>query len=289
MKKIGIVLEGGAMRGMFTAGVLDILMENKITFDGAIGVSAGAVFGCNLKSGQIGRAIRYNLHFSGDWRYCSMRSLLKTGDIFGADFCYRELPFALDIFDTDAIRRNPMDFYVVATDVETGKAGYRRITTGEGADMLWFRASASMPLVSRPVRIRDRYFLDGGIADPIPLHAFEMLGYPKNVAVLTQPDSYRKQKIKNLPVIKAALRKYPAFIAKIEDRHFRYNAQTEYVRQREAEGAVFAIRPDYPLQIGSTERDPRELLRVYLHGREVMRRELPGLLNFIIESKAENA
>ena len=272
MNKIGIVLEGGAMRGMFTAGVLDVLMENKITFDGAIGVSAGAVFGCNLKSGQIGRAIRYNLHFSGDWRYCSMKSLLKTGDIFGKDFCYRELPFALDIFDTDAIRKNPMEFYVVATDVETGKGGYRRITTGEGADMLWLR-----------------YFLDGGIADPIPLRSFEMLGYPKNVVVLTQPDTYRKQKVKNLPVIKAALRRYPAFIERIEDRHLRYNAQTEYVRRREAEGAVFAIRPDYPLGIGSTERDPRELLRVYLHGREVMRRELPGLLSFIIESKAENA
>ena len=283
MNKIGIVLEGGAMRGMFTAGVLDVLMENKITFDGAIGVSAGAVFGCNLKSGQIGRAIRYNLHFSGDWRYCSMKSLLKTGDIFGKDFCYRELPFALDIFDTDAIRKNPMEFYVVATDVETGKAGYRKITTGEGADMLWLRASASMPLVSRPVRIRDRYFLDGGIADPIPLRSFEMLGYHKNVVVLTQPDTYRKKKVKNLPVIKAALRRYPAFIERIEDRHLRYNAQTEYVRRREAEGKVFAIRPDYPLGVSSTERDPRELLRVYLHGREVMRRELNSLKAFLKE------
>ncbi len=283
MNKIGIVLEGGAMRGMFTAGVLDVLMENKITFDGAIGVSAGAVFGCNLKSGQIGRAIRYNLHFSGDWRYCSMKSLLKTGDIFGKDFCYRELPFALDIFDTDAIRKNPMEFYVVATDVETGKGGYRRITTGEGADMLWLRASASMPLVSRPVRIRDRYFLDGGIADPIPLRSFEMLGYHKNVVVLTQPDTYRKKKVKNLPVIKAALRRYPAFIERIEDRHLRYNAQTEYVRRREAEGKVFAIRPDYPLGVSSTERDPRELLRVYLHGREVMRRELNSLKAFLKE------
>ena len=210
-----------------------------------------------------------------------MKSLLKTGNIFGADFCYRELPFALDIFDTETLRRNPMEFYVVATDVETGKAGYRKITTGEGADMLWLRASASMPLVSRPVRIRDRYFLDGGIADPIPLRSFEMLGYHKNVVVLTQPDSYRKEKVKNFPVIKASLRKYPAFTARIGDRHLRYNAQVDFVRKREAEGKVFAIRPDYPLGVSSTERDPRELLRVYLHGREVMRRELPKLRAFV--------
>ncbi len=283
MEKIGLVLEGGAMRGMFTAGVLDVLMENKITFDGAIGVSAGAVFGCNLKSGQPGRALRYNIRFSGEWKYCSIKSLLKTGDIFGVDFCYRELPFALDIFDTDAIRRNPMEFYVVATDVETGKAGYRKLSTGEGADMLWLRASASMPLVSRPVRIRDRYFLDGGIADPIPLRSFEMLGYHKNVVVLTQPDTYRKKKVKNLPVIKAAFRKYPAFVARIEDRHDRYNNQVDFVRKREAEGSAFVIRPDYPLGVSPTERDPRELLRVYLHGREVMRRELNSLKAFLKE------
>ncbi len=279
-EKIGLVLEGGAMRGMFTAGVLDVFMENKVTFDGAIGVSAGAVFGCNLKSGQPGRAIRYNIRFAGDWRYCSMKSYLRTGDLYGKDFCYRELPFALDIFDTEAIRKNPMPFWAVVTDVETGKAGYRKLKSGEGADMLWLRASASMPLVSHPVRIRDRYFLDGGIADPIPLQTFERMGYARNVVVLTQPASYQKTKLKNLRAFRVALHKYPNLVERMADRHIRYNLQTDFVKEREAEGKAFVLRPDAPLGISSTESDPRELLRVYLHGREVARRELGKLREF---------
>lgn len=278
---IGLVLEGGAMRGMFTAGALDVLMENGIEFEGTIGVSAGAVFGCNLKSRQIGRAVRYNMRYCSDWRYCSYKSLLLTGDLYGVNFCYKTLPFALDLFDTEALEENPMEFFVVATDAETGKAVYRKLKKGTGADMQWLRASASMPLVSRPVRIRDRFFLDGGIADPIPLQTFESLGFSKNVVILTQPASYRKKKLRNLGLIRAALRRYPRLVARMADRHNHYNQETEYVRQREAEGAVFAIRPDAPLEIGSMEHDPRELLRVYLHGREVMGRELPKLRAFL--------
>ena len=120
--KTGLVLEGGAMRGLFTAGVTDVLMENDITFDGLIGVSAGAAFGCNYKSGQIGRALRYNTEYCNDPRYCSFRSLVKTGDLFGADFCYRQIPCELDKFDMEAFSENPMEFYVVATDIETGKS-----------------------------------------------------------------------------------------------------------------------------------------------------------------------
>ena len=110
MEKIGLVLEGGAMRGMFSAGVTDVLMENKIEFDGAIGVSAGATFGCNYKSKQPGRAIRYNKRFCKDWRYSSFKSLIKTGDYYGADFCYNELPNKLDIYDVKTYRENPMPF-----------------------------------------------------------------------------------------------------------------------------------------------------------------------------------
>ena len=166
--KTALIMEGGAMRGMFTCGVMDILMENSVTFDGAAGISAGAVFGCNFKSGQIGRPIRYNKKYCRDPRYCSIRSLIRTGDLYGADFCYRELPDVLDPFDRDTFARNPMAFYAGATDVKTGKCVFHLCTDGEQTDMLWFRASASMPMVSRPVRIGDHSYLDGGIADAVP-------------------------------------------------------------------------------------------------------------------------
>ena len=158
--KTALIMEGGAMRGMFTCGVMDVLMENGITFDGAAGISAGACFGCNFKSGQIGRPIRYNKEYCRDPRYCSFRSLILTGDLYNADFCYRELPEVLDPFDREAFAKNPMAFYVGATDVETGECVFHRCTDGSGEDMLWFRASASMPVVSRPVRIGDRVEAD---------------------------------------------------------------------------------------------------------------------------------
>ena len=151
MAQIGLVMEGGAMRGLFTAGVIDVFMENHIEFSAAVGVSAGAAFGCNLKSRQAGRALRYNKRFCRDKRYCSLHSLLKTGDLYGADFCYREIPEELDIFDKEAYEQNPMAFYVVATDVYTGKPVYKRLDKVDENCYLWMRASASMPMVSKAV------------------------------------------------------------------------------------------------------------------------------------------
>ena len=161
MKK-GLVLEGGAMRGMFSAGVIDVLMENNIEFDAVVGVSAGAAFGCNYKSKQIGRTIRYNMKYIKDPRYCSFRSLIKTGDMFGKDFCYNEIPNKLDPFDNDTFKKNPVEFYVVATDINNGKAVYKKLDSADGYGLSYMRASASLPLVAKPVKI------DGK----------ELLGYP---------------------------------------------------------------------------------------------------------------
>ena len=172
-QKTGLVLEGGAMRGLFSAGVLDVMMENGIEFDAAMGVSAGAVFGCNFKSGQIGRSIRYNMRFCDDPRYCSLESLRKTGDLYGVQFCYDEIPNKLDPFDKEAYRSNPMPFYAVCTNVETGKAIHKRLDNGDAKDMEYFRASASMPVVSRIVEVDGYKLLDGGITDSIPLASME--------------------------------------------------------------------------------------------------------------------
>ena len=277
--KTGLVLEGGAMRGMFTCGVIDVLMENNIRFDGAAGISAGAVFGCNYKSRQIGRAIRYNKNYCKDPRYCSYRSLIKTGNLYGADFCYRELPDVLDPFDKETFKNDPMEFYIGATDVKTGKCAYHKCTDGGENDLLWMRASASMPIASKPVRIGDSAYLDGGIADSIPYEYMESLGYNRNVIVLTQPKGYVKKK--SPFIIQMALHKYPAIAEGMANRHVIYNRQVEGVEKREADGQSFVIRPPEKIGIGRTEKDPEKLEKAYRTGRLEAERVLPELRAFL--------
>lgn len=279
--KYGLVLEGGAMRGMFTAGALDVMMESNIKFDGIIGVSAGAVFGCNYKSGQIGRTIRYNMKYCKDKRYCSFHSLITTGDLFGAEFCYNKIPNELDKFDELTYRKNPTEFYVTATDIVNGKAIYKRCDNADEEDLEWYRASASMPLLSRIVEIGDYKLLDGGIADPIPLKHFEKSGYQRNVVILTQPKGYIKHMTKALPLIKAFYRDYPMLSTVMSDRHNVYNTQTEYVEQREREGEILVIRPPYKLNIGRIERNPDNLKEAYEVGRQTCNEKLQEIKSFL--------
>ena len=277
--KTGLILEGGAMRGMFTCGVIDVLMENNIRFDGAAGISAGAVFGCNYKSRQIGRPVRYNKKYCRDPRYCSYRSLIKTGDLYGADFCYRELPDVLDPFDTGTFKNDPMEFYIGATDVKTGKCVYHKCTDGGKTDLLWMRASASMPVASKPVPIGDDLYLDGGIADSIPYEDMESQGYNRNVIVLTQPKGYVKKK--SPFVMQLALKKYPAISEGMAKRHVMYNRQVEGIEKREAEGISCVIRPPEKIGIGRTEKDPDKLEKAYQMGRKEALRVLPDLRVFL--------
>ncbi len=267
--KKGLILEGGSMRGMFSCGIIDVFLENGITFDGVVGVSAGAVFGCNLKSKQKGRALRYNKMFCKDKRYASMRNFIKTGDVYGADFCYHEIPDRLDVFDKETFASNPMEFYIVATDIETGRPVYHKCKDGGEEDLLWMRASASMPLASKIVEIGDRKLLDGGMADSIPVKFLERRGYDRNIAILTQPLDFEKKKNKYLGLIRIVYRKFPNLIKSMATRHLRYNRTTAYIRERELSGELFVIRPPEALNIGSVEHNPDELDRVYEIGRKV--------------------
>ena len=269
------------MRGLFTAGVLDVFMENKIAFDGAIGVSAGACFGCNYKSGQIGRVIRYNKRFSKDPRYCSWKSLVRTGDLFNADFCYRELPMELDVFDAAAYAANPMEFHVVATDCATGKSVYRKLDKADAEAFRWIQASASMPIVSRPVQIGDGEYLDGGLSDGIPLRHFESLGYERNVVVTTRPRGYRKFPSWKIAVAKPFLRRYPEVYAALRTRHVWYNEALEYINGRVKAGAAFLIAPDSPLEISRLCHDPEQMQRVYDAGREAATAQLAHVRKFL--------
>lgn len=274
-------MEGGAMRGLFTCGVIDVFLENDITFDGAIGISAGAVFGCNFKSRQHGRPRRYNLNFCKDPRYGSFRSWLKTGDLYDVDLCYREIPQVLDVFDAEAFEKNLMEFYVGATDVETGKCIYHKCNDGKEIDNTWMRASASMPLVSRIVEVDGYKLLDGGIADSIPLEYMESIGYTRNVVILTQPNGYIKKKNKAFPLMKIMMSKYPEMIKTMENRHIIYNEQVKKVEEQERTGNVFVIRPPESLNIGRTEKDPDELKRVYELGRKEALKRLEELKEFL--------
>ena len=267
MKK-NLVLEGGAMRGMFSAGVMDVLMENDIEFNEVIGVSAGAVFGCNYKSKQIGRTIRYNKKYIQNPEYCSFRSLIKTGNMFGRDFCYNKIPFELDPFDNKTFMSDPTKFYVVVTDINTGKAVYKRVDSAIGEGLEYMRASASMPLASKPVEINGKEYLDGGIADSVPLEFSIKNGADKNLVILTQPKGYIKKKNSLISLMKLSLKKYPKLIEAMKNRHILYNKQVEFAEKTEKEGKAFIIRPAEKLPIGRLEKNPETLQLVYNLGRQ---------------------
>ena len=279
MKK-GLVLEGGAMRGLFTAGIIDVMMEAGVEPDGLIGVSAGAAFGCNYKSRQPGRAIRYNTRFAKDARYSGLKSLLTTGDYFNAQFGYHIVPYQYDLFDVETFEQNPMEFMVVCTDVLTGQAVYHKMDRVDYDELEWLRASASMPLASKVVEVAGRKLLDGGVADSIPLEYFESIGYDRNVVILTQPEGYTKQRTKLMPLMRIGLRRYPEMIQAMDRRYLMYNRELEFVRQAEREGRCLVIRPDEKLPIGHISHDPEEMKRVYQIGREMGNRYIERIKAF---------
>lgn len=269
------------MRGLFTAGVLDALFVGGIRFDGIVGVSAGACFGCNFKSHQPGRAIRYNRRFARDPRYCSWRSLLKTGDLFGAAFCYHEIPDRLDPFDKRMFARDPTAFYCVATDCRTGEGVYHRCDRADAETFEWIRASASMPLVSRPVACGDGLYLDGGLSDSLPFRRFAEMGYARQVVVTTRPRDYRKRASWTHALMRAMLAKMPAVAEAVRTRPARYNASLDELAEVERRGRVFVIAPDAPLPIARISHDPREMQRVYDIGLCAGRSRLAAVAEFL--------
>ncbi len=259
--KVGLVLEGGAMRGMFTAGVLDVLLAQKIRVDGIVGVSAGALFGVNLPSHQPGRVIRYNKRFNSDKNYMGLRPLLREGNIVSTQYAYHDVPRKLDLFDDEAYQASGIPFYAVVTNLESGQAEYLRLESVlQQMDIL--RASASMPFVSRPVDWQGKLYLDGAIADSIPYRWMAQQGYDKLIVVLTRDAAYRKKPMNRLL---CALRygKWPAFQKKLLQRHQMYNRSIAELAQWEGRGEAFVIRPSRQIQIGHIESNPEKLQSVY--------------------------
>lgn len=282
--KTGLVLEGGGLRALFSEGVFDVMLTNDITFDGMIGVSAGASIGCNFKTRQIGRALRYSTNFAKDPKYIGLRAWAKTGDIVSKDYGYHTIPTKLDIVDAETFRANPMDFFLVCTDAETAKPVYKHISDIDYYGLEWIRASSSMPIVSRPVNLDGRFLLDGGIADSIPLKYFQSLGYGKNIVILTQPKGYKKKLTKLIPLFKIFCRKYPMIIEAMKRRHEMYNSQLEYIAAEEKKGNILIICPDSILPIGRLEMKPKKMKKVYNIGHESGIKRLKEIKDFLSHS-----
>lgn len=286
LSSVGLVLEGGGLRGMFTNGILDVFMKNGIRFDAVVGVSAGVLFGCNYKSNQPGRALRYNLRYKDNIEYMSWKSLIKTGNYVNERFSYHLLPYMLDPFDFNEFKKNPMKFYAVCTDIERGCSVYHEIDDANGIGMRWMQASASMPVFAKPVEIYGRYYLDGGITDSIPLKFIQEKGFKKNIVILTQPADFRKKKAHVGLIMKLLLNRYPMVAELMARRHVMYNNELDYIHSELKKGDTFLICPDEKLDIGRLSMKEDKILRVYEAGVEKAQQLLPQIKDFIsIKSK----
>ena len=279
--KTGLLLEGGGMRGLYTAGILDVFMENNIKIDGIIGVSAGALFGMNYKSKQKGRVLRYNKKYAKNRDYMGFYSLLTTGNIMNEDFCFNRIVNELDPVDFETYRNSPIEFYAVVTNVETGKPEYIKLDDLENKESLeYLRASGSMPFVSKPVIINNKKYLDGGISDSIPIEKIMSMGYDKIIVILTRPAGYQKKK-SNSMLPKIYYKQYPKFVETIENRYKKYNEEVEKVEELEKQGKVFLIRPSKLIKIKRVEKDCNKIQEMYDLGQKDITDNLEKLKQYL--------
>lgn len=281
--KIGMVLEGGAMRGMYTAGVLDTLMENNINIDGIVGVSAGALFGVNYFSNQKGRVLRYNKKYCGDKRYLSIRSLILTGNIINKNFAFYKMTKELEPFDNETYIKNNKLYYATATNVETGKSEYFEIKNVlEQLEEL--RATSAMPFASRMIKINKKKYLDGGISDSIPIDKCRSLGFEKIIVVLTQPLEYRKKPLNKQKetAVKFRFKKYPNLIKAMFNRYKNYNNTIEKIIDLETKKEIFVIRPSKKIDIALMEKNPEKIQEVYNLGVKDCKKQLSKLKKYLL-------
>lgn len=283
MTKIGLVLEGGAMRGLYTAGVLDVFLDNNINIDGIIGVSAGALFGANYYSKQRGRALRYNKKYCKDKRYISIHSLITTGNIVNKDFAFYKVTNELDPFDDEEFIKTNKDFYVVITNVETGMPEYINIKNSTVKNLEVLRATSAMPIVSKMVEINNHKYLDGALADSIPVTKAIDMGYDKIIVILTRPLEYRKKPFSKLEslFIKLKYRKYPKLAKAILNRYSNYNECLEKIIDLESKKEIFVIRPSRDLNISRLEKDECKLQEVYDLGINDAKKQMKKLIEFL--------
>ena len=280
MYHAGLILEGGGMRGVYTAGVLDAFLEENIEFSSIYGVSAGSCHACSYMSKQKGRAYRVNVDYLDDPNYCGVKSYLKTGNVFGADMLYSQIPNVLDPFDYEEFEKYPGKFFAVLTNLETGEPEYIRVK--DLKKQLWaVRASSSLPLVSKTLVVKGRHYLDGGIADSIPIRRSIEAGNEKNVVILTREDSYRKTPNELMPLMKLRYSHSKAFLEKAENRHIRYNETLDFLKKEEEEGRTFVIRPSEKVNVGRVEKNKDKLEHLYNIGLEDGRKSMEAMKKYL--------
>lgn len=284
----GLVLEGGGMRGLYTAGILDYFMERGLQFSSCYGVSAGACHLTSYMSGQIGRAYRISLDYLDDPEYCSLKSFFKTGDLFGVDYCYNRIPNELDPYDYDAAAKYPGNCYAVAVNIETGRPEYLPLKDIR-EDITAIQASASLPLVSRNVEFHGKKYLDGGMVDSIPIRQSMLDGNKKMVVVLTRPDGYRKKPISlvNTQALRVKYKDYPGVVMAMQRRHIIYNKTLDYIRKLEEKGRVFVFRPESIIKIDRIEKDRKKLKVLYLQGYHDAAQKYDAMMEYLKASGKE--
>lgn len=286
MEKTGLVLEGGGLRGVFTAGVCDLFLEKGIHFDNCIGVSAGSCHACSYLSGQHGRAYSVTVDYLDNKEFISMRNLIRTGNLFGSKMLYHEIPEKLYPIDNETFKKCGTAFYATVTNCITGQAEYKKVNDLLD-DVEYVQASSSLPLVSKAVYFDGTPYLDGGIADSIPIKKSIEMGCTKNVVVLTQPDGFIKAQTRALPLIERAYKKYPEMVKSIAQRHIVYNETLRYIHELEKSGDIFVIRPEFPLNIKTAEKNKDKLKAAYEHGYEVAKKLCDKLAVYLEDSSAQ--
>lgn len=282
MVQAGLVLEGGGMKGIYTAGALDFFLDKGIEFSSVYGVSAGACHMCSYLSKQRGRAKDISLDYLHTKEYCGLQSLLTTGDLFNAKVCYELIPDYLNPYDYEAFNRYEGKAYAVVTNIVTGRAEYLRIRDAK-KDIICVRASASLPLVSRNVKIGENLYLDGGLSDSIPIERSIMDGNQKNVVIMTKEEGFRRKQDAdiNLALIKARYWKYPKVYELMKNRYLSYNRTLDYLEKQAEAGRAFIIRPSAKSDVGRIEKDEEKLKRLYEQGYEETAAQYEQLMNYL--------
>ncbi|MBE5865330.1 MAG: patatin family protein [Lachnospiraceae bacterium] len=282
MYQAGLVLEGGGMKGVYTAGVLDLFLDKNLEFSSVYGVSAGACNMCSYISKQRGRALDVNIDYLDSKRYCSVESMLLSGDLFNVNTCYNLIPNYLNPIDNETFMAYEGKAYAVVTNLITGRPEYLRVRDSV-KDIDKVRASSSLPLVSRTVRINGRPYLDGGLSDSIPIHKSIRDGNRKNVIIMTKETGYRRKQIDSgqLALIKVRYAKYPRVAQIMAERHIMYNECLDFIERKEKEGEIFVIRPQHPNDVRRIERDKARMKALYDQGYEEAEALYENLMQYL--------
>lgn len=280
MYQAGLVLEGGGMKGVYTAGVLDFFLDKGVEFSSVYGVSAGACHMCSYLSGQRGRALEVCVDYLDTRKYCSAESLLTTGDLFNVNMAYHLIPEYLNPYDYEAFHKYKGKAYAVVTNIKTGKPEYLRIRDmKEEIDAI--RASASLPLVSRNVKYNGKFYLDGGLSDAVPICKSILDGNKKNVVILTKEEGYVRTPSSHLGLIKLRYLRYPKVYELMANRHLAYNDMLTYLEKQQKNGQAFVLRPKKKSEVGRIEKDSEKLKALYEEGYQDAEENFTLLQNYL--------